>query len=253
MEMVIGELQVRVQRLERRLRRTQRAAAVLGLAVGAFLAAGFRASPPETQRFTEINVERINVVEPDGRFAVVIANQERLPGGIIDGREIAEHSGINGLIFYNSEGDEAGGLIFHSERNPDGSFKRAYGHLSLDRFESDQVVALRYREDDEERHSGLLITEYERHGIANWAAAMDSIRRLPEAEHGAARRELIRRYRERNDVTRLFVGQEQQTALLDLRDTRGRSRLRLSVDSLDVARLEFLDETGAVVYRLPQP
>jgi hypothetical protein len=33
----------------------------------------------QRQRFTEIDVERINVVEPDGRIALAIANTQRYP------------------------------------------------------------------------------------------------------------------------------------------------------------------------------
>jgi len=244
-------LQARLHNLERRVRRSQRAAVALGLAAGSLLLAGFQAQPTR-QRFTEIDVERINVVEPDGRLAVVVANQARMPGGIMNGQEIAHRSGINGLIFFNSEGDEAGGLIFHSERNPDGSFKRAYGQLTLDRFESDQVVLLRYKEEGDERHNGLFITEYERHAVADWFAAQDSIQRLPEAQRRAAQQEYMRRYRETNDIHRLFVGQENQTTVLDMRDPQGRTRLRLSVDAQGTPRLEFLDASGAVVHRLPE-
>jgi hypothetical protein len=39
--------------------------------------------------------------------------------------------------------------------------------------------------------------------------------------------------------------------LIRLNDTQGRTRIRLIVDSLDVARLEFLDQRGNVIHRLP--
>jgi hypothetical protein len=200
---------------------------LLILGIGLFSAFSYA----EKQRFTEIDVERINVIEADGRLAVVIANQARLPGNIIDGREFSSRTGISGLLFYNSEGDEAGGLVQSSSRNEDGTFKNAFGQLSLDRFESDQVVAMRYFEDGNFRSAGVQISDYPRHILV----------------------ECQRFFREgKVEVQRVFVGQQNETATLDLRDTKGRSRIRISVDSLDVARLEFLDEEGAVVYRLPE-
>lgn len=52
---------------------------------------------------------------------------------------------------------------------------------------------------------------------------------------------------------RLFVGRDQsKSAVLDLEDQTGRSRLRLAVDSLGAARIEFLDDSGRVVHRLPK-
>jgi hypothetical protein len=53
------------------------------------------------------------------------------------------------------------------------------------------------------------------------------------------------------EVQRLFIGQENQNATLEMRDTKGRSRIRMIVDSLDVPLLEFLDLDGTVVYRFP--
>lgn len=213
----------------------------------------FRAPPGERQRFTEIDVERINVIEADGRYAVVISNEARLPGGIMDGTESSDRQGDAGLLFYNSEGDEAGGLIFHSARNPDGMFQRSYGQLSLDRFESDQVVTMRYWEDDEGWSAGLHASDFPRHVIAEWAAGVDSINRLPEAEQGTAMAALRRRFMAEGkwEVPRLFVGERNRAATLEMRDTQGRSRIRMVVDSLDVARLEFLDSTETVVRRLP--
>jgi hypothetical protein len=52
---------------------------------------------------------------------------------------------------------------------------------------------------------------------------------------------------------RLFVGRDKQrAATLDLKDQYGRSRLRLVVDSLGESRIEFLDDSGRVVTRLPR-
>jgi len=51
---------------------------------------------------------------------------------------------------------------------------------------------------------------------------------------------------------RLFLGRTRSRAsAVVLSDPAGRPRLRLQVDSLGVARIEFLDESGAVVRRFP--
>jgi hypothetical protein len=42
-----------------------------------------------------------------------------------------------------------------------------------------------------------------------------------------------------------------KAAIVNLGDRMGRTRLRLLVDSLGSARIEFLDENGAVVQRIP--
>lgn len=55
-------------------------------------------------------------------------------------------------------------------------------------------------------------------------------------------------------VQRLFIGRDyEKSAVLNLADRNGKPRLRLAVDSLGAARIEFLDEAGRVTHTLPQP
>ncbi len=66
------------------------------------------------QKFEEIDVERINIVEKDGKLKMVIANKERQHPGIVDGKYFKEREGQRaaGMIFFSEKGDEIGGLIF---------------------------------------------------------------------------------------------------------------------------------------------
>ena len=65
------------------------------------------------QRFTEIDVERVNIVEPDGRLTLAIANTQRLPGPMIEGKELAKERGEASLgarrVFLGSQ-DQAAAL-----------------------------------------------------------------------------------------------------------------------------------------------
>lgn len=226
-----------------------------GLALLVVLGAAFRGE--RHGRFEVVDAERINVRTPDGRMAVVIATDARLPGNIIRGKEHPSPHRGNGLLFYDNQGNEQGGLIFQGELKVAGrdTSVTAGGQLSLDRFESDQVAAIRYLEDPEQGFiAGLQVSHFPRHNIAEWWAARDSIDRLPAAARDTALRSLRRRFmREgRWEIPRVFVGEHGRTALMQMRDTRGRERIRLVVDSADVARLEFLDAEGKVVSRLPQ-
>lgn len=55
-----------------------------------------------------------------------------------------------------------------------------------------------------------------------------------------------------SSIPRVFVGSQDRVAQIRLLDTRGRVRARLVVDAQDVPRLEFLNESGAVIDRYPR-
>ena len=95
-------------------------------------------------RFSEISVERLNLVERDGTVKMIMNNQERFPQGVtIDGKHLDFKREHPGMLFYNTKGEECGGLIFGGRRDSAGKVS-AGGHFSLDRFGQDQVIALNY-------------------------------------------------------------------------------------------------------------
>lgn len=87
--------------------------------LAAFTVAGSAAA--RAQRLDEMDVQRINVREPDGTLRMVISNHAHLPGVIVRGKE---HPPVDrpqaGMLFYNDEGTENGGLIFGGHRNENG-------------------------------------------------------------------------------------------------------------------------------------
>src|SRR5574344_1897327 len=66
----------------------------------------------DNKSYKEITVERINVVEKNGDLKLVISNSERQHQGIVNGKSLPKRKRQAGLIFFNSVGDECGGLIY---------------------------------------------------------------------------------------------------------------------------------------------
>jgi hypothetical protein len=211
----------------------------------------FRRTAP--MRLDELTVERINVVEKDGRVRLVIANDDRSPGVVVSGKLISKPGGRPGMIFYNDEGDETGGPIFRG-KVVDGKVS-AGGHLSFDRYGQDQVIALTYQEGDGTHSQGLTILDRPPQSFPVIRARRDSIQRMPD---GSAKDSALQAWIRWQGgaplgAPRLFVGRDKKkAAILDLKDQYGRSRLRLIVDSLGESRIEFLDDSERVVTRLPR-
>jgi hypothetical protein len=219
-------------------------AAFAVLALAAFT---HRRSPT---RFDEIDVERINVVEKDGKLRMVISNRDRSPGPIAYGKPFGYAGGSRpGMIFFNDEGTENGGLTFTGMRKPDGSYTSS-GHLSFDQYNEDQVVYLQYLDDNGKMRKGLTIADRADVPILQVVALGDSIKAMPD---GAAKEAALKRYMEPRPgvplfAQRVFVGRDpSKTALVLLSDKLGHPRLRLMVDSLGDASLAFMDTSGKVV------
>jgi hypothetical protein len=207
------------------------------------------------EKFTEIDVQRINVVEPDGRYRIVISNRPRSIGPIYKSKPFGYPGGSRpGIIFFNDEGTENGGLTFTGQRNPDGTY-RASTHLSFDQFNEDQVLNLDYADNNGRRQTGFSVDDRYDIDIHDLVVRRDSINRIADTTaRAAALRQL---FAPRNGVPsmarRVFLGRNPaKEALLSLADRNGNARIRLVVDSLGTPSLEFLDAAGAVTVRLPQ-
>lgn len=215
--------------------------------------AAFRQEAQKT-RFTEIDVERINVVEPDGKLRMVISNRSRSIGPIYKGQPFGYAGGTRpGIIFFNDDGTENGGLTFSGSRQPDGTFTASH-HLSFDQFDQDQIMVLNYTDNNGRRRVGLSFGDRADVNIFDLVAERDSIMKLPD---GPAKTAALETWRgPRNGVPlsaeRVYLGRDtSRAAVLRLKDPNGRDRIRMTVDSLGTPRLEFLDENGNVTQWLP--
>lgn len=190
-------------------------------------------------RFTTLDVERINVREPDGTLRLTISNRESFPEMPWRGGEIKHpNRDTAGILFMNDEGTEAGGLVWGGYER-DGR-RYSSGSLTFDGYEQDQTVRLVGYQDGPTRRSGVDVWDRPE-GSMNPAAAA-GFADLPPAEQLAAARSanLI-------GQPRAFLGRQASGASeLVLRDAEGRRRLVLSVALDGTAKIDFLDEAGAV-------
>lgn len=204
----------------------------------------------QKQRFTEIDVERINVVAPNGKPRLVISNAERAPDVIINGRTY-HRSGRNqaGMIFYNDEGSEDGGMGFGGRT--ENGHTTAGADFMFDQYGQDQTVGIAYSERDGKRSAGLLVWDRPDQPINVLADIVEPIKRMPEGPEKARRMAAVRDSLAKlglGGAQRVFVGkQPNKTATVVLADAQSHPRLRLVVDSAGAARIEFLDDAGKVL------
>jgi hypothetical protein len=239
-----------MEKLQRDVRLLKAYALVVTLLVGVLALAAFSQANQKT-KFAEIDVERINIVEKDGKLKMVISNGERQHPGVIDGRMLARKR-PPGMLFFNDRGDECGGLSFNGDQK-DGK-GNAGGLLAFDRFNQDQTVAIQYSEGNGQYSSGLRVWDRPDTSLGEVVDKLQAIEKMPD---GAEKTQAMQKLRETaapGAAQRVFVGKtREKAAALTLADAQGRTRVLLSVDAQGAAKLEFLDEKGAVVHRLPAP
>jgi len=204
-------------------------------------------------RFAEIDVERINIVAPNGKPRLVISNAERAPDVVIDGKTY-HRSGANeaGMIFYNEEGSENGGMGFSGHRR-DGHVAASAGFM-FDQYGQDQTVGLTYNEQDGRRSAGLRVWDRPNQPVTVLADMVEPIKLMADGPEKTRRMAAVRDSATRlglGGAQRVFVGkQSDKTATVVLADAQSRPRLRMVVDSAGAARIEFLDDSGKVLRTL---
>lgn len=212
-------------------------AAYAGVLTLGLVAVAAMAAAPRRIALDEIDAQRINIREPDGRLRLVIANRARFPGAIVRGKETPFDRASAGMIFFNDEATENGGLIVSGARDASGKVS-SVGHLSFDQYEQDQVVNLQQDEDGGVRRAGLTISDRPETPLDLLAGL-----RL-RADPAALKRALSSGA---FGQPRAFFGKtENRSSELVLRDAAGKARLRLSVSAAGAARIAFLDADGKV-------
>ncbi|MGH8124221.1 MAG: hypothetical protein ACREPK_00010 [Rhodanobacteraceae bacterium] len=191
-------------------------AGVLTLVLALAALYGFAATD---RHFDEITVHRINVVEPDGTLRMVISDHAELPGVIVHGQQKYPPTRPQaGMLFYNDEGSEVGGLIFAGHKNAKGEIVDSGGSLSFDKYGASQVVQLAGVDDKTDKFSGLSVSGYA----------------------GGHR------------SRRIWVGRDGKgDATVALMDAKGRRRILLDVAADGAASMSFLDASGKVIERFP--
>jgi hypothetical protein len=208
--------------------------------------------------FEEIDAQRINIVEPNGTLRLTISNHARMPDPVIGGKSYPLRTGTGGagagMIFFNNEGNENGGLTFAGGKTDSGY--TAGAGLTFDQYNQDETVTLSYDDENGERAAGLNISDRPNISIQPFAESAMVFHALPDGPEKTRR---LQEFKQRmakegsyGGAMRMYAGKgSHKESLVMLSDPQGHPRIRMKVDSVGVPSLEFLDSAGHVTYHLP--
>jgi hypothetical protein len=209
------------------------------------------------QRVKVLDAQQINIREKDGTLKAVLSNSE---GFSKIGESRRQGVPFSGLMFYNQEGDEEGGLVYSGKAIPGG--QDADVTLTFDQYRQDQNIYLHHEEHKDARmrsiDDGLTIISR-----PDWSqvkeeytlyAAMD---KLSREERDALRLKSLQEGK--ISTRRLFVGDRRgvkdntpyDDAGIFIKNRWGRDSIKLYVDYDNKPHLEVYDQLGkSVVYEL---
>lgn len=177
---------------------------------------------------------------------MVISDKARFPGVIFKGREYPEERLTAGMLFFNDEGTENGGLIFSGHKNKDGKVVNSGGSLTFDKYEQDQLVQLLGADDSDGQSAGLIVSDRPDHSLeknfleekAMPVAGRDELMQLRRKDgyYGSARITLTRG--------------DDGIAKISLRDGQGHPRIVMGVAKDGSSSLKFLDADGNMLNQL---
>ncbi|PWN62813.1 hypothetical protein [Chryseobacterium viscerum] len=211
------------------------------------------------QKFTEIDVERINIVEKDGTVKMIITNVGKFPNGEekINGSPTNKtRKKRSGMLFFNEDGIECGGFIYDGQKNKNGHSSGL--SLTYDQYDGDQVMQLLtqdYRKGDKRIvSSGLYFND--RPSKESQIKTGEIMAELDLLKDPEAVQKKYKEYEQQGLIggaPRMLLGKtKDENNGLFLFDSKGQPRARFCVDKNNEAKLDFLDAKGNITASFPE-
>ncbi len=205
--------------LERDVKVLKIYAVFLTIAFSILIFSGFQ-SRPKSQTFDEINVQRINIVDSQGRKFLVLSNKEKFPLPVIAGKEYPRNINPSGIVFYDETGTECGGIAVATLP---GVRRTA---IIFDYSNTEAIGFSVYETKDGKYGAGFAIQDRN---------PLDSDIMKVGTE----------------GTNRISLDNDNKNAEISISDTKGNTRIRLLVDSTDAPSIQLLDDKGKVISAWP--
>ncbi len=201
------------------------------------------------ENFDEITVKRINIVAEDGNLRMVLSNENRQHSGRMNGIDIEKRERPAGIIFFNEESDECGGLSYYGNTEDGQTYSGM--SFSMDQYKEDQVIQILNEEvyaDGKERiRRGISIMDIPTG--SDLFTRMDKIKEIQtrlESMNEEDQKKLIAEIgNSLGTKQRLFIGRTgANNSGMFLAGPDGRQKIRIYVDENGTPIFEVIDNEG---------
>jgi len=195
----------------------------------------------------ELSVKRVNILGEDGSLRMVISNEQLQHPGRVSGRDIPARERPPGILFFDNNGNECGGLVYE-ERNEGNTIDKMMS-FTMDNRNNDQVLQLLNDEQYENGKAaikrGVHIREYPiGANLMHWVDELAEIEKVTDSL--AKQRRLDELMEREGPRSRLYLGLRDEKDGLFLYDKAGRPRLNIYIDEYDNPQIDVLDSLGNI-------
>ena len=222
--------------------------AVLSTFFIAFFALNSFREKDKIESFDEITAKKINLVGEDNSLRMVMSNETRQHSGRMNGKDWEKRERPAGIIFFNNEGDECGGLVYQvKEKNG----KKISGmSFTMDQYKDDQVIQILndeyYAEGKSSSSRGISINQFPAGtDVDSRNKKMAEFEKIKdEKERNQKMRDLMQK---EGSVNRLFMGKTSGNgAGLFLSGPDGKPKMMIFVDDKGDPKIQTFNEKGEI-------
>ena len=181
----------------------------------------------------------------DRSLRMVISNENRQHPGRIDGKDLPKRDRPSGIIFFNNEGDECGGIISGVDKK-EGVVNSGMS-FTMDNYRNDQVVQIlnneTYENGNTEIIRGLMFNEFP--VGSSLTTIINKLEEFEKITDPQKKEELKKELENESSKKRLFIGRNTDNDNgLFLYDSLGKLKMKIFVDKSGNPKIEVIDKEG---------
>jgi len=222
--------------------------AVISAVIISFFAFSSFTSKEKNENFDELVVKKITIVGEDNLPRMVLSNEKRQHPGRMNGKELADRERPSGIIFFNNDGDECGGLVY-KVKEKDGKISSGMS-FTMDNYKDDQVLQILndeyYTGGKAFVERGISINQYPQG--SNMEERNKKLEELRLIENENERKIKIRELMQNEGpVNRLFIGKTKgNSSGLFLAGPDGKPKMMIYVDENGIPKIQTFSENGDI-------
>ena len=197
----------------------------------------------------ELTVKRVNIVGEDNNPRIVLSNEFRQHSGRMFGKDFPKRDRPAGIIFFNNEGTESGGII-SAVYDKNGKVNSGMS-FTMDRFNNDQVIQIinneQYENGEEKIQRGFLVSEFPKGAkFFNLHNEYEEIKKIANKE--IKREKTIDLLQREGAKKRIYLGKSfNNEAGLTLYDKLGKSRLKIFITGKGQPKIQYINDQNKTI------